>query len=686
MNSTNKTPFAVLKEKLTQLATVRAPGSYSVPSTWCPLGETPKSPFEAVSVHPGPYFLQHVSAIETHRSPDIDPTRSLNGQISGGNGGNWITREVIYNLFVRLSTAYDHDEDGTIGGGKDPTLNSSGIRETGTFLKAIALLGHIKRLGATTIHLLPVTAIGKDGNKGVLGSPYAIRDPYKLDPAQADPLLDMTVEDQCKAFIEACHMLGIRVICEFVFRTAAKDSDWIQEHPEWFYWIDDRIEDRKCGEARLDVAKKQYGNPIFEDGTLALIKRKVDRNEFTDLPAPPEEFRGFFTLPPEPAEVRKDQYGRYRALTVNPVNGEKLTARIPGAFADWPPDDNQPPWGDVTYLRMYNDETPSQPHFNYIAYNTIRMYDQALARDDLANRPLWEKISDLIPFYQHEYGIDGVMVDMGHAVPVKLMQEIVQKARSVDSDFAFLSENFAIDESSVQAGYNSVVGYAWWVEYHRDGMANLLQHVGVRGVPISFFGAVENHNTPRAAGRPGGIRYAKYAFIANTFLPRAVPFIHAGFELGESRPVNTGLDFKDEDLERFRTTPLPLFDISGYQWLNDHQMIDFVTNVLRIRRDNLDAVSPAGPESFVLLETGCPDVFAFLRRGGGKILLVLFNRDAVNYQSCRIDLQPYLSTPVSSLNNLLPSESRPTLILEKKVFSSRLEAGETILAGWSFSA
>ena len=45
--------------------------------------------------------------------------------------------------------------------------------------------------------------------------------------------------------------------------------------------------------------------------------------------------------------------------------------RIPGAFADWPPDDNQPPWTDVTYLRMYD-----HPDFNYMAYNTIRMYDE----------------------------------------------------------------------------------------------------------------------------------------------------------------------------------------------------------------------------------------------------------------------------------------------------------------------
>ena len=80
---------------------------------------------------------------------------------------------MIYNLFVRTTTAFDHNGNGTL----DLPTNAEGLRETGTFLKAMAMLPYIKRLGATTVHLLPITSIGHDGNKGTLGSPYAIRNP-----------------------------------------------------------------------------------------------------------------------------------------------------------------------------------------------------------------------------------------------------------------------------------------------------------------------------------------------------------------------------------------------------------------------------------------------------------------------------------------------------------------------------
>ena len=144
----------------------------------------------------------------------------------------WNESAIVYNLFVRLFSAYDHDQDGQIGEGHEhSTLNNQGVRETGTFLKSIALLPYLKQLGINTIHLLPITEIGVQGRKGDLGSPYAIKNPLKLDPLRADPIVDCTVEEQYTALIEAAHRLGMRVVQEFIFRTASIDSDWIAEHP-----------------------------------------------------------------------------------------------------------------------------------------------------------------------------------------------------------------------------------------------------------------------------------------------------------------------------------------------------------------------------------------------------------------------------------------------------------------------
>ena len=48
--------------------------------------------------------------------------------------------------------------------------------------------------------------------------------------------------------MEAAHRLGLRVVVEFVFRTAAKDGDWVKEHPEWMYWIKESVPPRGPGE------------------------------------------------------------------------------------------------------------------------------------------------------------------------------------------------------------------------------------------------------------------------------------------------------------------------------------------------------------------------------------------------------------------------------------------------------
>lgn len=654
MSDNNSTPLQTMKAQLAKLAAQPYSSKYFVPSLWVTPGNQLQDGVPARQVHPGRFYLDHIEAVERLKNANIDPLSSLNNQLGSGNGGNWIAGESIFNVFVRLTAAYDHNGDGTLGGSQaDITLNRDGIRESGTFLKAIAMLGYIKALGCTTIHLLPVTAIGHDGNKGELGSPYAIRNPYRLEESLADPLLDMSVEDQFRAFIEACHLLEIRVIVEFVFRTASKDSDWIAEHPDWFYWIDEKVADRRIGERDPFVAAQHYGNPIFNDTELEIINNKVQNGDFNQLPAPPQTYRDFFKLPPVKESVKFNKEKQYRGEGTEVASGEKVQVRIPGAFADWPPDDNQPPWGDVTYLRMYVDEDQGNPEFNYIAYNTIRMYDNRLARPELANHGLWQTIIDLIPYYQKKFAIDGVMVDMGHAVPVDLMQQLISHARAIDPDFAFLSENFEIKQESVDAGYNAVVGYAWWVEYRRNGMYDLLNHIGNQGVPLPFFGAVENHNTPRAAGRKGGELYSKYAFLVNTLLPHSVPFIHSGQELGESIPVNTGLDFSDEDLEKLKDCKLALFDLCGYQWDGKHPMLAFMQKVLQLRREYAAVITCLDHGSFCAVQTGQADVIGFIRRAGAQHLLVLFNRDLDNELAGEVPLEWCLYDGCEKLDNLL---------------------------------
>ncbi len=445
---------------------------YAVPSLWISEKGKPR----AVPVDPVRFYLGVIRKLKR-----VTPPRRPKP-----TGGEWSRDAVIYNMFIRTTAAFDHNGNGKL----DLPLNADGFRETGTFLKAMAMLPYIKRLGATAIHLLPITAIGHDGNKGSLGSPYAIRDPYELDENLAEPVLGLDAKTEFQAFVEAAHAMGFRIVVEFVFRTAAKDAAWVREHPEWFYWIREEIPARKPGETG-EAGEGAYGSPLFTPDELHRIHDAVNNGRFDDLPQPHPRFREFFTEPPVHLEKTD---GRMIGTL---ADGRRV--RVPGAFADWPPDDNQPPWNDVTYLRMY-----AHPGFNYIGYNTIRMYDGRLARPENINRPLWERIIGIVPYYQKEFGIDGVMIDMGHALPKDLKSEMVRTARAVNPDFAFWDENFAIARKSREEGYNAVFGYLWHVEHVRQYAREFCWRLHHETLPLPFFATPENHNTHRAAARAGG--------------------------------------------------------------------------------------------------------------------------------------------------------------------------------------
>lgn len=616
---------------------------YAVPRPWVEsLGKRPKK--KIVKVNPCEFFIEAFEHIRKMPKEKIKKTR----------GGNWSREAIVYNIFVRTTCAFDHNQNGKL----DLPLNRDGWRETGTFLKAIALLPYIKSLGTNTVYFLPITSVGSDGSKGTLGSPYAIKNPYKLDSNLSEPNLGIGTTGEFKAFVEAAHHLGIRVVVEFVFRTSAKDSDWIKEHPEWFYWIKADIKDRKPGDHNIH----HYGVPVFTEAELKVIIEQVESGNFDGLIPPHQEYRSMFTLPP-PVKNIKYEHGKYIGTL---ANGTRV--RIPSAFADWPPHDIQPAWNDVTYLKMYD-----HPDFNYIAYNTLRMYDTRLAKRENVNRPLWEKIAGIIPYYQKTYGIDGVMIDMGHALPMELKQEIIRRARKNDPDFAFWDENFNVSEQSLKEGYNAVIGYCWADQHRAEKLKDLLRRFAHEGYPIAFFATPESHNTPRAAARSGGIIYSKFAWAINNFIP-AIPFIHSGFEIGEKFPINTGLDFSKEDLAKYPSAKLPLFSEYAYDWTSSDKFTQWVRKVASIRKKYQELILDSSPQSFIWIETHQQDVIAFQRVSpkANHSLLVIANTNMQSSAHCLLSLE----TRHRVLTDLLSDKK---VHLEHKSLKVTLSAGQVLV-------
>ncbi|MDR0926366.1 MAG: alpha-amylase [Ignavibacteria bacterium] len=519
----------------------------------------------------------------------------------------------IYNLMVRYATAFDHSQDGSI-------KNEPGkFKETGTFLKTIALLPYIKSLGTDILYLLPITAIGCDGKKGNLGSPYSIRDPYTIDQNLNENLLNIAIDVQLAALIEAAHNIGIKVVCEFIFRTASKDSNLALIHPEWFYWIKDSV--------------NNFASPIFTPEELLSIKTKVEALDLHNLPEPHFDYQSQFSEPPIQVDIVDGK--------ISGTCKDGTQVKIPGAFADWPPDDIQPAWSDVTYLKLYDN-----PSFNYIAYNTVRMYDTELTKPQHEATLLWRYIENIIPFYKNNFGIDGVMIDMGHSLPPNLLRRIISKAKRNDSDFFVWEENFTPAEESVKQGFALVLGYLPFDQYDCEKMRDFITRIQNNNFPLALFGTPETHNTPRAATRDGGSKFSKIAYTTNALLP--IPtFIHSGFELCETLPVNTGLGFDNIDTTALTPDKLPLFSTATLDWNNTANLIDFIKEANEVANKYINPDDDIHTRNLVkLVECTTDNILAFVRatNAENKYLLFVANYTQSNLSDDTLTLQ--LNMPV----------------------------------------
>ena len=97
----------------------------------------------------------------------------------------------------------------------------------GTFRAAAARLPELKELGVTVVWLMPIHPTGVEGRKEDLGSPYAVRDFYGVNP-------DLGTEADFRAFVQAAHALDLRVLLDLVANHTSPDNAWVTEHPDWY--------------------------------------------------------------------------------------------------------------------------------------------------------------------------------------------------------------------------------------------------------------------------------------------------------------------------------------------------------------------------------------------------------------------------------------------------------------------
>lgn len=174
-------------------------------------------------------------------------------------------RAVILAVNIRTFNAQDKNKNDIVEIEKGET--------PGTFLNAIDRLDSLKDQGINTIHILPVTPVGKVKAIGTAGSLYAISDFTKLNPQLDDPSNDMSVYDEAKLFIKECHKRNIRVIFDL---PSCGSYDMFLSNPNLF--MTDASGQPVVPADWTDVRLFKVENPdgSLNDAVFCLYKQYVD--------------------------------------------------------------------------------------------------------------------------------------------------------------------------------------------------------------------------------------------------------------------------------------------------------------------------------------------------------------------------------------------------------------------------
>ncbi len=137
----------------------------------------------------------------------------------------------------------------------------------GNFNGITARLDELKELGVDILWLMPIHPIGEKLRKGTLGSPYAVRDYYGINPEYGTPA-------DFKRLVTAAHDRGLKVILDVVLNHSAWDNSLITEHPE-FYKQDAAGKIIPPVKEWTDVAGFNYAHAGLREYMIAMLKRWV---------------------------------------------------------------------------------------------------------------------------------------------------------------------------------------------------------------------------------------------------------------------------------------------------------------------------------------------------------------------------------------------------------------------------
>ena len=116
---------------------------------------------------------------------------------------DWLPSAVVYEIFPR------------------------NFSQEGDLNAITARLDELKDLGVNILWLMPIHPTGEKMKKGSIGSPFAVRDFYAINP-------DYGTTNDFKRLIEEAHQRDMKVIVDIVAGQTSWDSVLMEQHPEFY--------------------------------------------------------------------------------------------------------------------------------------------------------------------------------------------------------------------------------------------------------------------------------------------------------------------------------------------------------------------------------------------------------------------------------------------------------------------
>lgn len=152
---------------------------------------------------------------------------------------SWVRDGVVYEIFPRTFS---------------PQGNFNGIT---------ARLDDLKNLGVNILWLMPIHPVGQERKKGSIGSPYAVRDFYAINP-------DYGTKEDLRRLVSEAHRREMKVIIDIVANHTSWDSVMLKM--EGFHTRDAAGKVLPPVADWMDVADLNYDNPKLRRYMIDMLK------------------------------------------------------------------------------------------------------------------------------------------------------------------------------------------------------------------------------------------------------------------------------------------------------------------------------------------------------------------------------------------------------------------------------